>query len=439
MSAIFLALVSLLAYEKVLGVMKDKKFLRVVESAMKGDEESFSKLMQMRSRNILYIALSIIHDKELSQDVAQEAALLMQRDIVKLKSAPAFDSWMYRVVYNACMNEKKKMKRTQENIKKDIDSKDDTPESREEFLPESFVSSEEKRKEILAAINELPEKYRICILLYYYEDMKYHEIAEVLDTDVNDVSYRLRNAKKLLRQKFEDSASVENETVVRKAPAALASVPVITQVLHLDEQGAIIGAMVDRFVAAVATGAAATTAGVGATTTATATVAAPLVAKLMSGTAVTVTTVVTSFLAAAAIAIGAYSYSTVGSPEVFTWQDPVVVNERTIDYGGNPHIEFTSSNGDSPYGVTEILFVDNQSALVSITWAITAADTGTELLNGEGFSITFSTGLETLAPGEYRIDFYALDDHGASAHSYRNFTIENISETEQSNVEVGMQ
>lgn len=64
MSAIFFALVSLLVYEKALGVMKDKKFLRVVESAMKGDEESFSKLMQMRSRNILYIALSIVHDKE---------------------------------------------------------------------------------------------------------------------------------------------------------------------------------------------------------------------------------------------------------------------------------------------------------------------------------------------------------------------------------------
>lgn len=257
--------------------MKDKKFLRIVTEAIKGDSQSFNELMKLRSRNILYIAMSIVHDKDMGEDIAQEAAASMQRDISNLKSPQAFDSWMYRIVYNACLNEKRKMSRVQLQ-KIDALPEGTFVEDRRDFLPEDFVTNAEKRTELLHAIQELPETYRMSVLLFYYEEMGYQEIADVMDVRVQDVAYYLRMAKGKLRQQLiagsidadftlsESSAGsgvkqvnqVTNSTVAKNA-GFLGAAPIITQVLVADEKATITNTMVERLVTSVGVSAAAGT------------------------------------------------------------------------------------------------------------------------------------------------------------------------------------
>lgn len=404
--------------------MEDKKILRIVRNAMEGDTESFSKLMQLKSRNILYMAISVIHDKDLSQDVAQEAALIMQRSITALKNPRAFDSWMYRIVYNACLKEVKKVKQAQTDIELDSQTEGLFTEGRAEFLPEEYVSNEEKRNELLHAFENLPEKYRMCVFLFYYEDMNYKDIAGVLDITAEEVSYRLRMAKKRLRQELLNGAPLETFPEANvKAPATLAAVPVLSQVLRMDEQGVVTVSMIDKFVASVVASTTATSAA--ATVTTTAGVTIPLIAKMLSSAAVPIITMATAVFAAASVAVGVYSVNTVGVPDVLPWEATQTTIETTLVYKGNPHVVFVGADGsDSPYGVSSISFVDDATVPTNITWTISTAEGETVLVAGEGAFIDGASGLAGLAPGEYRVNYFATDDQGAPAYTHRNFTID---------------
>lgn len=258
--------------------MKEKKFQRIVERAVKGDKAAFELLMQQKSKNILYIAMSIMRDRVKGEEVAQEAALSMQKNILQLKSPERFDSWMYRIVYNECMDEKKHESRTRDHGEINAEVEETMPEERNELLPEEFVYNKEKREDLLAFVNKLPDRYRACILLFYYGDLSYQEVADAMNISIYDVANYLRCAKQKLRQQLigcesdkptegmsepKDSSVVHLEKTVRSeektTPAEkvgmLSMSTAITQVFHFDETEVITASMTERLLATVSAGA----------------------------------------------------------------------------------------------------------------------------------------------------------------------------------------
>lgn len=77
-----------------------------------------------------------------------------------------------------------------------------TPEHKE-TNPEAQILQEETIQEVQKMVQQLPEKYRLVVYLYYSADMKLTEIAECLHLSVNTVKTRLRKAKLLLKEKLE--------------------------------------------------------------------------------------------------------------------------------------------------------------------------------------------------------------------------------------------
>lgn len=216
--------------------MKDKKLLRVIEGAVKGDQDSYTELIRMKGKNILYIAIHLMGNRSDGEDAAQDAVILLRESIKDLRNPASFEVWMYRLVYNVCMGAKRKMKNASQNIELDPAEVQAT-EDRTEFLPEEFVVDEEKRHQLLAAVDQLPENYRMCVMLYYYEDMSYAEVAEVMDIKVQDVANNLSRAKKKLRYELlttEEAASLSPAVAAAAAaipastPAAAVSIPAQT-------------------------------------------------------------------------------------------------------------------------------------------------------------------------------------------------------------------
>lgn len=355
--------------------MSDRKVLRLVEGAIKGDKGSFDRLMQARSRNILYIAMSIMRDKESGEDVAQEAAAVIQGSISKLKNPEAFDSWMYRIVYNTCMDEKKKMARTQAYAEIDLRVENMVPESRDEFLPHDFLSSKEKRAELLAAIHELPEKYQMCVLLFYYEDMGYAEIADVLDIDTQNVAYYLHVAKKKLRQQLDagyfapeagaeattEAADTTTDTtkLPHKNAGLVAAAPIISQVLHLDESIVVTAGMVNRF--ALATGIGTASVGVGTGTAAATSALSVGAGGLFLSMAeslknASLAKIAVSLLATAAIAGGVYTVTVVNEETVETHIMPLTENaapEAQLEQGQEKPTAETAAENEAEEAASE--------------------------------------------------------------------------------------
>lgn len=244
--------------------MNDKKLLRAIEGAIKGDYNSYVDLIQMKGKNILYIATKVMGNKADGEDGAQEAVILLRQHIRKLKSPESFEAWMYRVVFNVCMGAKRKMKKSAQNIELKPEEIG-ILEERGEFLPEEYVVSEEKRSLLLEAIDGLPENYRKCVLLYYYEEMSYSEIAEAMDTNVQNIANNLNRAKQKLKEELQGTAATESMPLPEQSKneallsAGAMSAPVITRALEIDEQILIGPEMVKRLNDAVAAG---TTSGV---------------------------------------------------------------------------------------------------------------------------------------------------------------------------------
>lgn len=185
--------------------MDENKLNNIITRAIKGDKRAFVKLCEDRAQQILYLCVKLMGNYHDGEDAAQEILLIMQRDIVKLQNPDAFKTWLYRLIVRNCMKMKKKL---QVHDSLPIEDYAETiGESRDEFLPQSFVENQSSKEQLQLAIGKLPEDCRHCLMLYYYEDLKYAEIAQRMNITTNDVGNLLVKAKKLLSRDLDSQRS----------------------------------------------------------------------------------------------------------------------------------------------------------------------------------------------------------------------------------------
>lgn len=212
--------------------MEEKRLLRIIEEAIGGSNDAFIELMNAKSKDVFYIASSLMKNKHDGEDAAQDAIVLIKQNIGRLQSAEAFNVWMYRIVNSVCMNMQKRRGRITVDSPVELESAA-VYEERQEFLPEEYLASGEKREQLLEAIVRLPDKFKRCLLLYYYEEMSYVQIAATLDIKPQDVANNLNRAKKKIKRMM-DQAEAQKQTGATAKGVAVAPLPVLTQVLHDD-------------------------------------------------------------------------------------------------------------------------------------------------------------------------------------------------------------
>ena len=128
-------------------------------------------------------------NKQDAEDIVQDTVYkyLLNIDVVKASKAK---SWMYRVAINQYYDLHRKQKRTVRIIEKMID------EEVESELPEQLLLAKERRHHVHTILRQLPIGYRELLLLKYDLEMKYTEIAEVVDRSVSSVKTSLHRARK---------------------------------------------------------------------------------------------------------------------------------------------------------------------------------------------------------------------------------------------------
>jgi RNA polymerase sigma-70 factor (ECF subfamily) len=141
-----------------------------------------------------------LYEQEDSEDVAQEVALRIYTSIAKLKEPDAFGMWLYRIIINTCRrhNSNSKGKRHY-----DIDEYSETlAEERPDAHPADAAESNELSRSILTAMDRLPEKQRLSLFLYYYEDMSYDDISSALDISIGNVGSYISRGKSILKKQI---------------------------------------------------------------------------------------------------------------------------------------------------------------------------------------------------------------------------------------------
>ena len=147
------------------------------------------------------IALGLMRRPEDAADLTQEAFLRLFQAIGSFRGETKFTTWLYRLVTNVGLDLLRRRGRSKEATL-DEDATFDVPDLDPLVDPATLTDRAETAVKVRSALNELPAAYRLALTLYYFQELKYEEIAGVLGLPLNTVKAHIRRGKIALAQRL---------------------------------------------------------------------------------------------------------------------------------------------------------------------------------------------------------------------------------------------
>ena len=187
----------------------------LIERAQAGDREAFETLVHRYDRDVLRIALNILHKPEDARDVYQEAFLKIYKNLPRFRFECSFYTWMYRVVTNVCLDHlRRRNSRPEDQAPESIpdmsgdspagDFFDRQPQPGAASNPERRLMGLEIGRRISAALERLTPRERMVFEMKHYQGLKLRAIGEALGTTEETVKNSLFRATRKLRAQLEE-------------------------------------------------------------------------------------------------------------------------------------------------------------------------------------------------------------------------------------------
>jgi RNA polymerase sigma-70 factor, ECF subfamily len=165
-----------------------------------GDVDAFTELYEAHLRGLLNFFFRLCWDRSLAEDFAQEVLLRIYKSAHKWEPTAKFTTYLYRIARNYWIDHCRLLSTQKENVSLDarIGAEDST--SLMERLPDDIRPPEDDldRRElygaIMQALAQLPDEQRMVFVLSEIEELKYNEIAEIMEVPLGTVKSRMHTA-----------------------------------------------------------------------------------------------------------------------------------------------------------------------------------------------------------------------------------------------------
>ena len=170
----------------------------LVNLCREGDLEACNMLYNNYSKKALRIVYLIVGNKNIAEDIVQEAFYECYRSIKKLRSPEMFDAWFNKLLIRVCWRMSTKERKSV------CDSLDETYDENIASLTSTIDPLEnfDINVAVRTAINKLDTPLKTTVILYYYNDMSIKEISKVLNCLQGTVKSRLHNARKYIEKEL---------------------------------------------------------------------------------------------------------------------------------------------------------------------------------------------------------------------------------------------
>jgi RNA polymerase sigma-70 factor (ECF subfamily) len=166
-----------------------------VDSSRRGDKQAFSRLVQAYQRPVYNLTYRMLGSSEEAEDAAQETFLRAYSRLAQYDPEMKFSTWLFSIANHHCIDRLRKRRATYISI-------DDNPVLENLELddpqPEHQALDQERSAEMQALLGQLDPDYRTPLVLRYWEDMSYEEIATAMGTTVAAVKSRLFRGRQQL-------------------------------------------------------------------------------------------------------------------------------------------------------------------------------------------------------------------------------------------------
>ncbi len=172
----------------------------IASDVQKGNVESFGALIGRYEEKIARYARKFLSDYEERKDIVQEIFVKVYINIQSFNPTQRFSPWIYRIAHNEFVNVLKKKSRISFISFDAFDSDILLPYPIAKEKTDDRANTAEIRQLLDAELQKIDAKYREVLVLYYFEDMDYAEIADILQIPIATVGVRLSRGKALLKK-----------------------------------------------------------------------------------------------------------------------------------------------------------------------------------------------------------------------------------------------
>jgi RNA polymerase sigma-70 factor (ECF subfamily) len=164
-------------------------------------DHDFAEIYKTHYRRVFGLCRYLLNSFDAAEDATHEVFLRAQRKLATYDPSLPFPSWLSGIATNHCIDILRR--RTTERRIFEPDAADAAESARSVTVsPLNEMVAEERSQDVRRALSQLTEKYRVPLVLAYYNEMSYDEIAAALGLGRNHVATLLFRAKQQLRQKL---------------------------------------------------------------------------------------------------------------------------------------------------------------------------------------------------------------------------------------------
>jgi RNA polymerase sigma-70 factor (ECF subfamily) len=169
----------------------------VIEGCQRGDQDAFRALFETHKDKVYSIALRYAGDPAAAMDISQDTFLKLMDRIGQFRGDSNFDSWLYRMVVNSCLDYRRRQKRWMPMVEEFFDTfRAPQPSALQGLM------RDEMQGQVQDVVAKLAPEHRIVVVLRYTEGLSYEEIAEILQCSKGTVASRLNRAHKVLERRL---------------------------------------------------------------------------------------------------------------------------------------------------------------------------------------------------------------------------------------------
>ncbi len=170
----------------------------LIQRLKQGDKSAFTELVGLYGKKVINTCYRFLLDKEDAEDISQEVFIEVFYSINSFRGESKLSTWIYRIAVTKSLDEIKKRSRQKRitSIGKLFHLEEVASWLTGGFRPDTILEGKEKRKEVMKALDTLPDNQRVAFTLSKIEGYSNPEIAEIMNTSTDAVESLIYRAKK---------------------------------------------------------------------------------------------------------------------------------------------------------------------------------------------------------------------------------------------------
>ena len=170
-----------------------------LEEARRGDKEAFGRLVEAYQIPVYNLAYRMLSNRGEAEEAAQEVFIRAYTKLDTYDPRRKFSTWILSITSNYCIDLIRKRRALLLSIDHPLPPHPALMSDRDQG-PEARTVAGETEEMVQALLDELPDDYRQTVVLRYWYDLSYQEIAEIMDTTVSAIKSRLFRARRQMAE-----------------------------------------------------------------------------------------------------------------------------------------------------------------------------------------------------------------------------------------------